>query len=170
MFRDHRLKRCDGDPLGAVESPASSKHVTGKAPQMVRERVLCLARQRNPVDEEQDTGDDARLEQPLDEGGGSARLAGSRCHLHLKFATSVRDFGGQRLYAFDLAIKVNDPSVDFDLGQIAAALAHCDPPFKVVLGVEAGDLARMGVGFAVKKPHLLAVRQEGERHAGCWAW
>jgi len=35
---------------------------------MVGERILGLPRQLDPVDEEQDAGDDTRLEQSLDEG------------------------------------------------------------------------------------------------------
>ena len=41
---------------------------------MIGERILGLARQRDPVDEEQYAGDDARVEQPLDEGYRRARL------------------------------------------------------------------------------------------------
>ena len=121
--------------------------------------------QRDPVDEEQDAGDDARIEQPLDESRRRARLAGAGSHLDQQLAPSAQDFGGQRLDAFDLVVAVDDLPVDGNRRQITPVPARGDPPFKVVLRKEARDLARVGVGFAIEKPHFLAVRQEDERHA-----
>ncbi len=68
--------------LARSNPPAGPQHVTGIVPEMVGVRVLGLACQRDPVDEEQDAGDDARLEQPLDEGRRRSRLAGPRRHLY----------------------------------------------------------------------------------------
>ena len=99
-------------------------------------------------------GDDARLEQLLDEGRRRARLAGPRRHLDQQLAPPARHFGGQRLDTFDLVVAVDDP----------ADLARGDPPFEVILGIETRDLARVGIRLAIKQPHFFAVRQESERH------
>ena len=56
---------------------------------MVSERVFGLARQRDAVDQEQHAGDDARLEQALDERCRGAGLAGSRRHFDQQLAPSM---------------------------------------------------------------------------------
>ena len=48
--------------------------------------------------------------------------------------------------------------------QFAPNPARRDPPFEVVLCIEARDLARVGVRLPIKEPYFLAVRQENERH------
>ena len=68
------------------------------------------------------------------------------------------------VYALDLIVPVHDPAVRFDGGQVATNPPRGDPTLQVILRIEARDLPRMGVGFAVEKPHLLAVRKEGERN------
>ena len=162
---DHRLQRRDRDALGAVEAATRTQHVAGTIPQMVRERVLGLARQRDAVDEEQHAGDDARFEQPFDEGCRRARLAGSCRHFDQQLAPSARDLSEKRLDAFDLVVAVDNPAVGGNPRQVAPDPARGDPPLQVVLGKEARDLARVGVGLPVEEPHFLAVRQEDERHA-----
>ena len=74
VFRDHGMKGRDGDALGAVKTPVGPHYVIGIVPEMVGERALGLPCQRNPVDEEQHGGDDARLKQPFDEGRRGAGL------------------------------------------------------------------------------------------------
>ena len=85
---------------------------------MVGERLFRLPRQRNPINEEQDAGDDACLEQPLDEGRRRACLAGSRRHLDQQLAPPVRDFGAQRLDAVYLVIAVDDLPIGGDRRQV----------------------------------------------------
>ena len=64
---DHRLQGRDRDPLRPVKPPARPEYVAGTIAQMVVEGVLRLPGEGDAVHEEQDAGDDARLEQPLDE-------------------------------------------------------------------------------------------------------
>ena len=66
---------------------------------------------------------------------------------------------------FDLVVAVDDLPLDGDGRQVAAVLARGDPPLEVVLCIEARDLARVGVGLPIQKPHFLSVRQEDERYA-----
>ena len=110
-------------------------------------------------------GDDARLEQPLDEGRRRAGLAGPRRHLDQQLASPPRDLGGQRLDAGDLVVAVDDPPVDGDRRQVATDPARGAPPFEVVLLVEARDLSGVGIRLPIQEPHFLAVREEDERHA-----
>ena len=92
-------------------------------------------------------------------------FAGPGRHLDQQLAPPVRDFGGQSFNALDLVVAVDDLLIDGDGRQVAADLPCGDPPFEVVLGVEARDLARMGVRLPFHEPHFLAVRQEDERYA-----
>ena len=165
VLRDHGLQGRDGDALGAVEAAAGAQHVAGIIPQMVGERVLGLPGQGDPIDQEQHAGDDARLEQPLDEGCRRAGLAGPRRHLDQQLPPAARDFGGQRLDAFDLVVAVDDLPVDGDRRRVAAHPARGDPSFEVVLRVEACDRACVGVRLPIQEPHFLAVRKEDERDA-----
>ena len=130
--------------------------------EMVGEGVLGLGRQRDPVDQEQDAGDGAGLEQALDEGRGGARLAGPGRHLDQQLAPPARDFVAQRLDASGLMVPARDGPVDRDRRQVAPDRPDRDPALQVVLRIEAGDPPRMGVRVAVQEPYLLAVRQEDE--------
>ena len=55
-------------------------------------------------------------------------------------------------------------SVGGDGGKVSTDSASGNLAFEVVLGVEGGDLAGVGIGVAVEQPHFLAVGEEGERH------
>ena len=163
VIRNQGLQEGDGDALVPVELPAWPQHMAGIVLQVVRESVLGLPGQLDPVDQEQDAGDDARLEQPLDESRRGTGLAGSRRHLHQQAAPPVRDFGGQGFDAFDLVVAVDDLPVDGHRGQIAAHPACGDPPLQVVLGIETRNFSGVGIRFPVQEPHFVAVRQENER-------
>ena len=131
---------------------------------MVRERVLRLSRQSDPVNEEQHPSDGAGLEEPLDERGGGSRLAGAGRHLHQQVAPSAGDFRAQLVDAIYLVVAVHDAPVGFDAGKVATNTPGGDLSLQIVLRIEARDLPRMRVGLAVEKQHVLAVREEDERH------
>ncbi len=165
ILRNHGLQGSDGDALGAVEKAAGSKDVAGVLAEMIGEGVLGLFRQGYAVHKEKDPCDDARLEQPLDESRRRARLAGSRGHLDQQFASSLHDLGAERLDALDLIMAVDYLPVDGDGRRVAPDLARRQPPFQVVLRVEARDLPCVSVGFTVEEPYLLAVREKDEWYA-----
>ena len=164
VLGDHRLQGGDHDPLGAIEVASGSQYMAGIIPQMVGESVLGLTRQCDPIDQEEDASNDARLEQPLDEGRRRARLAGSGRHLHQQFAPPARYLGGKRFDTFDLVIAVDDFSVDGSVRQIAAQLADGDSSFQIVLRIKPRNLPRMGIALAIQKPHAIAIRQKNEWH------
>ena len=77
----------------------------------------------------------------------------------------MRHLGGQGLDARDLVVAIDDPPVDLDVGQFQPIPAGGNPPLQVVLGVEGGNLPRVGVRLAIQEPDFFPVRQEHERYA-----
>ena len=162
VLGDHGLQGRDGDALGAVEATARAQHVAGIVAEVVGEGVLGLYGQCDPVHQEEDAGDRPGLEQALDEGCRGAGLAGPRRHLHQELAPPLRDLRRKRFDAVDLVAAVHDLAVDRDVGQRAPHRARGDPAFQILLGIEGGDFAGVGVPAAVQEAHLLAVREEDE--------
>ena len=124
---------------------------------MVRERVLRLSRQGDPVHQKQHAGHRASFEEPFDERSGRSRLAGPGRHLDQQVAASVGDFAAERVDALDLVVAIHDPPVGLHCREVAANAPGGHPSLQVVLRIEARDLARVCVGRAVEKPHFLAV-------------
>ena len=95
--------------------------------------------------------------QALDESRRRPGLAGACCHLDQQLASSAQNLSRQRLDAIDLVVTIDNLSVGCYAGEVTANLAHGNPPFQVILRIEACNLSGMRVGVAVQEPHFLAV-------------
>ena len=164
VLGDHGLESRDGDALRAIEAAPRAKDVAGVVAEVVREGVLGLGGEGDPVHEEEDTGDRSGLEEALDEGGRSARLAGPRRHLDEELAPSTCHLARESIDAIDLVAAIDDPPVNRDIGEGAADGTGRNPTFGVLPRVEGRDRPGMGVQVPVEEPYLVAVREEDERN------
>ena len=107
VLRDHGLQSRNRDALGTVEPPARAQHMAGIVTEVVRERILGLASQGDPVHEKQDARDDSGLEQTLDESRRCPGLSGACRHLDQQLAVAAQNLGRQRLDAIELVVAID---------------------------------------------------------------
>ena len=131
---------------------------------MLSKRIFGLLRQRNTINQEEDTRHRPSLKKPFDEGSRRARLASAGCHFNQKLATARRDLLTKLIYAAKLVVSLDNVFVDLHPERVPANLPCGGPAFEVRLREERFDGMRERLGLPIPETNFLAIGEKDVRH------